>query len=360
MGAKLITAAFLLFSFCHLQAQQVRAITFREDIFDFGSVSEQGGPVTHEFVFTNNSGRPVKILSVQASCGCTTPGWSKEVVAPSKTGFIQASFDPQGRPGYFNKTLTVITDYDANPIILQIKGEVERTGKVAENEYQIANGNWKLRTQIFNMGKVLIKDEVTVREFPFVNAGEKPVTFAGKVVAPAYIKVDVHPATVAPGQKGAVRISYDGKLKNKYGFQSDNVEITTDDEANPVKSFSIYATLEDYFPQLSADEISKAPRLTIGNSIDFGRIKATGQSSKDIQFTNTGKKELSIKSLQGNCTCIAVSASKYTLKPGETGTLHVTFDPSERTGTLTKAVTIYSNDPHAPVQRLTLSAYVAN
>jgi hypothetical protein len=91
MGAKLITAALLLFSFSLLEAQQVRAITFREDIFDFGNVSEQGGPVTHEFVFTNNSGRPVKVLSVQASCGCTTPGWSKEVVAPGKTGFIQAS-----------------------------------------------------------------------------------------------------------------------------------------------------------------------------------------------------------------------------------------------------------------------------
>lgn len=360
MGAKLITTALLVLSFNFTQAQLVKAITFREDIFDFGNVSEQGGPVNHEFVFTNNSARPVKVLSVQASCGCTTPAWSKEVVAPGKTGFIQASFDPQGRPGYFNKTLTVITDYDSNPILLQIKGEVERTGKIAETEYQIANGNWKLRTQLFNMGKVLIKDEATIREFPFVNGGEKPVTFAGKVVAPAYIKVDVNPVTVAPGQKGAVRISYDGKLKNKYGFQSDNVEITTDDEVNPVKSFSVYATIEDYFPQLSADELSKSPRLTIGNSVDFGRIKAVGQSSREIQFTNTGKKDLSIKSLQGNCSCIVAGANKYSLKPGETGTIRVTFDPSERTGTLTKAVTIYSNDPQSPVQRVTLSAYVEN
>ncbi len=359
MLLRLITAGLLIVS-ANLQAQQVRAITFREDVFDFGNVAEQGGPVTHEFVFTNNSGRPVKILSVQASCGCTTPGWSKEVVAPSKTGFVQASFNPQGRPGYFNKTLTVTTDYDTNPIVLQIRGEVESTGKVSETEYQVANGNWKLRTQVFNMGKVLIKDEPTLREFPFVNGGEKPVSFGGKIVAPAYIKVDVQPATVAPGQKGSVRISYDGELKNKYGFQSDNIEITTDDEANPVKTFSVYATLEDYFPPLSVDELSKAPRLSIGNTVDFGRVKSTGQSTREIQFTNVGKNDLSIKSLQGNCTCVAVGASKYSLKPGETGTLRLTFDPGERTGTLTKAVTIYSNDPQAPVQRVTLSAYVEN
>lgn len=360
MGAKLLTTALLFFTFNLAQAQQVRAITFREDIFDFGNVSEQGGPVSHEFVFTNNSGRPVRILSVQASCGCTTPAWSKEVVAPNKTGFIQASFDPQGRPGFFNKTLTVLTDYDSNPIVLQIKGEVERAGKVSETEYQIANGNWKLRTQLFNMGKVLIKDENTLREFPFVNGGEKPVTFAGKVVSPAYIKVDVQPVTVAPGQKGVVRIAYDGKMKARYGFQSDNIEITTDDEVNPVKSFSVYATLEDYFPQLSADELARAPRLSVGNSVDFGRVKASGQSSRDIPFTNTGKKDLTIKAVQGNCNCISVGANKYTLKPGETGTIRVTFDPGERSGTLTKAVTIYSNDPQTPVQRVTLSAYVEN
>lgn len=359
MGAKLVTAVFLLVSF-HLQAQQVRTLSFREDVHDFGTVSEQGGTVTHEFVFTNNAGRPVKILSVQASCGCTTPAWTKEAIEPSKTGFIQASFDPHGRPGYFNKTLTVTTDFDSNPIILQIKGEVERNGKVAESEYQVVNGSWRLRTRVLNMGKVLVKDEMTNREFPFYNSGEKPVSFTGKVVAPPYIRVDVNPATVAPGQKGMVRLSYDGKLKKQYGFQSDNIEITTDDETDPVKSFSVYATIEDYFPQLSPEELASAPRLTIGNSIDFGRVKSAGQTSREIQFTNTGKKELTIKAIQNNCTCVAAGANKYSLKPGETGTLRITFAPDERTGTVTKAVTIYSNDPQAPVQRVTLSAYVEN
>src|SRR5690242_6831547 len=87
-------------------AQQGKPIEFREEIFDFGTIAEEGGPVQHEFVFTNNSGRPVKILGVQASCGCTTPAWSQEPVAAGKTGFVQASYNPKGRPGYFNKTLS--------------------------------------------------------------------------------------------------------------------------------------------------------------------------------------------------------------------------------------------------------------
>src|SRR5689334_16894618 len=123
-------------------AQQAKTLSFMEEVFDFGTVDEQGGPVSHEFVFTNMSGRPVKILSVQASCGCTTPGWSKEPVGSSKTGFVQASFNPQGRPGRFEKTLTVTTDLEANPIVLRIKGQVESGGKTAAvADYTVAKGN---------------------------------------------------------------------------------------------------------------------------------------------------------------------------------------------------------------------------
>ena len=185
----------------------------------------------HEFSFVNNGTRPIKILTVQASCGCTTPAWSKDPVAPGKSGFIQASFNPVGRPGYFNKSLTVTTDFDANPIILQIKGQVALEGEIDKNQFQTANGSWQLKTGSFNLGKVFVKDEFTSRDFQVLNAGTKPVTFSGKVVGPAYIKVDVQPKTIAPGQKGNIKVSYNGKMKGQYGFQSDNIEIFTDDES---------------------------------------------------------------------------------------------------------------------------------
>lgn len=340
--------------------QQSKPLQFREETFDFGGVPEEGGPVQHEFVFTNASNRPVKILTVQASCGCTTPAWSKDPVAPGKTGFIQASFNPKGRPGYFSKTLTVTTDLDGNPLLLQIKGQVNSGSANTAADFQVSNGNWKLKSGSFNLGKVHRKDEFTTRDFPVVNGGAKAITFTGTYAGPAYIKVDVFPKTLAPGAKGNVKISYNGKLKNQYGFQSDNVEITTDDESNPVKSFSVYATLEDYFEPMGPQELAKAPRLQLNTTtLDFGRITQSAEgSSREVPFTNTGKKELIIRSLQGNCTCISAAATKSALKPGETSTIRITFQPQDRSGTQTKAVTVYSNDPQNPVQRITFSVYV--
>jgi hypothetical protein len=341
-------------------AQVAKPLQFREEIFDFGAIKEQNGPVMHEFSFINNSSRHIKIINVQASCGCTTPDWSKEPVAPGKTGFIQASFNPQGRPGYFNKSLTVMSDFDSNPVILQIKGQVAVEGGESGNlQFQASNGSWKLKSGSFNMGKVFIKDEFTVRDFQVLNGGDKAVTFSGKYLGPAYIKVDVNPKTLQPGEKGNIKVSYNGKMRGKYGFQSDNVELFTDDESNSTKSFSIYATLEDEFPQLTADQLAKAPQLRMQvSSLDFGKLQPNTETVREIQFYNTGKQNLDIKSLQGNCTCVTASAEKTSIKPGESSLITVSLNPQDRRGSLQKSLTIYSNDPQNPVQRITFSGYV--
>lgn len=340
-------------------AQQAKQLIFREESYDFGAVGEGKGPVVHEFVFTNNSPRPVKILKVQASCGCTTPGWSKDVVEPGKDGFIQASFNPKGRPGYFTKSLTVTTDLEANPVILQIKGNVTNDEKPLASDYPVSNGSLKMKVSSFNMGRVYLKDEYVVREFAVFNAGADAINFTGIFRNPAYIRVDAQPRKLAPGEKAIIKISYNGALKNQYGFQSDNVEIETDDKDKPVKSFSVYATLEDFFPEMSASDLAKAPQLKLEiSSLDFGRIKPNIPTEREIQFTNTGKKELELRALQPNCTCITAKSSKASLKPGDSGTIKISFNPYDRSGTQNKAISIYSNDPKNPVQRFTLTAYV--
>jgi len=340
-------------------AQQAKQLTFREETHDFGIVDENKGPVTHEFVFTNKSNRPVKILKVQASCGCTTPGWSKEIIPPGKEGYIQASYDPKGRPGFFTKSLTVTTDLEANPVILQIKGQVSNEEKPDPTDYPVAKGNLRTKVSSFNMGRVYLKDEYVVREFPMINAGTDPVQVTGNFVNPAYINVDVQPRKLAPGEKGVIKISYNGALKNQYGFQSDNVEIETDDKDVPMKSYSVFATLEDFFPEMTSAELSKAPQLTFASySIDLGSIKGGLAAEKEILFTNTGKQELQLKSIQPNCSCVTAAASKTSLNPGESSTIRVSFNAEDRSGTQNKSISIYSNDPKNPVQRLIFTAYV--
>jgi hypothetical protein len=93
------------------------------DSKDFGKIP-QGTPVTATFKFKNTGKIPLVISNVQASCGCTTPDYSKAPIAPSETGFVTATFNAQAT-GTFNKAVTVSANVEGGSVVLYLKGEVD-------------------------------------------------------------------------------------------------------------------------------------------------------------------------------------------------------------------------------------------
>ena len=339
-------------------AQQSDPLLFKEKIFDFGEITEESGNADHEFRFTNNSGRSIKIISVQASCGCTTPGWTQELIPNGKEGFVKASYNPKGRPGYFNKSLTVTTDFDGSSVVLQIKGQVvNQKSKSEGGELNVSSGNLKLKSSSFNLGKVFINKEPQSKEFAVMNAGTKPIRLIN-AIGPAYIRVQM-PASLAVNESGMLKLIYDAASRKQYGFVSDNIQIETDDEEVPMKSFPVYATIEEFFPPLSSVELAKAPILTLDSTtVDFGRIRSGTNGLQELAIKNTGKKELVIRSLQPNCSCVTASLDQMTLKAGAEAKLKIQFNTLGRKDTQQKSLTIYSNDPKSPVQRITIMIYI--
>lgn len=98
-------------------------IIFKEESYNFTEVPE-GPQVTHEFKFTNTGKEPLILTNVRASCGCTTPSWPKEPILPGKDGAILVTYNTQGRPGAFNKSITITSNADTPDKIIYIKGEV--------------------------------------------------------------------------------------------------------------------------------------------------------------------------------------------------------------------------------------------
>lgn len=92
---------------------------------DFGTIKETAGKVTHTFTVKNVGDAPLVITRVVASCGCTTPQFNKEPIAPGKTGEISVTYNPAGRPGPFVKTVAVYSNGKDGTFILRIKGTVE-------------------------------------------------------------------------------------------------------------------------------------------------------------------------------------------------------------------------------------------
>ena len=96
------------------------ALGVKETSFDFGKIP-QGRPVTHNFEVVNNSPKPLMIENVEASCGCTTPEWSQEAIAPGAASVIKVGFNASSE-GKFQKTITIYYGDKVKGLI--ISGEV--------------------------------------------------------------------------------------------------------------------------------------------------------------------------------------------------------------------------------------------
>ncbi|MCR5888026.1 DUF1573 domain-containing protein [Hymenobacter sp. J193] len=81
-------------------------MTFTETEFDFGDI-KPGAVVNHTFSFTNTGKSPLLISNAQASCGCTTPNWTKDPIQPGGKGTIEVQFNSQGKSGVQHKEISI-------------------------------------------------------------------------------------------------------------------------------------------------------------------------------------------------------------------------------------------------------------
>lgn len=100
-------------------------IEFAEKVYDFGIINEDGGSVSHDFEFVNKGDGNLAILKATAECGCTRPSYPQNVIAPGKGGKLKVTYNPYGRPGGFEKVVTVTTNGNPRKVRLKIRGTVK-------------------------------------------------------------------------------------------------------------------------------------------------------------------------------------------------------------------------------------------
>ncbi len=123
------------------QQQPKQIIEIAEKTHDFGTIKEEDGRVSHVFTFKNVTEEVLTIKNVRASCGCTTPAWSKEPIAPNAEAQITVTYNASGRPGAFHKSVTVTLSNGTEDFtqVLFIKGKVtpKQVAPVAEENTSV-------------------------------------------------------------------------------------------------------------------------------------------------------------------------------------------------------------------------------
>ncbi|HEX8331279.1 MAG TPA: DUF1573 domain-containing protein [Segetibacter sp.] len=101
---------------------QKAPIQFNKTTHSFGKI-KQNVPVTYVFTFKNISNQPIVIENATAECGCTEPEYPKGGIAKGASNNIKVTFNAAST-GVFTKKVTVKVANTAEPIILNINGEV--------------------------------------------------------------------------------------------------------------------------------------------------------------------------------------------------------------------------------------------
>ena len=107
-------------------------LKFAEAEFDFGDIRPDT-KVRHTFTFTNTGKSPLLIEDATASCGCTTPSWTKEPVAPGAQGKLEVQFDSRGKQGIISKQVAVRANTQPSITTILIKGNVLDAATKAAN-----------------------------------------------------------------------------------------------------------------------------------------------------------------------------------------------------------------------------------
>jgi hypothetical protein len=250
-------------------AQKAEDYSFPVDKYDFGALLE-GDAAAHEFEFTNKGSDTIRLdgADVRASCGCTTPDWTKSPIAPGQKGIIKAMYNTQGRPGPFQKSITVMNKGNVMKV-LSIKGVVfpkDTTKHTKEQLDKSAHLSIEGKAE-YAYGKIE-RNQKVIHDFKIKNTGKSTLEIyrsQSGCNCVTYRVLDKKGGAVIdklePGKSAVLEITY-GPYTD--GDNTDNIILITNDVNNPYTVIKVSGTVVETIQP-------KSPIIEDKNAAPFGK-----------------------------------------------------------------------------------------
>ena len=342
-----------------LWAAAVRAqLVFEPSRHDFGTIRETDGRVSHTFTGTNRGERPVVLLDVVTSCGCTVPEFSKKPILPGESTQITVTYDPANRPGGFIKELTVYSVERRKLATLMIEGDVVPRPKSIEELFPVdAGGGVRLSTSLASFSYLPVGRE-SHAAVEVINTANKPVTLRlHPTLRSGYLRLTA-PARLAPNERAAIDLAYLVPAGAPYyGTLNDAFEVVVGGRSSGTRLTAHALSVDDP----AALQGAPAPAMQLStNILKFGTVKHGSPVEKQhFRLTNTGSGELLVRAVECKGSIETSLRGGERIAAGGTLTVEVTIRPGEADyGPLLDRLSIFTNDPQHPMRQLRVTAIV--
>lgn len=351
-----ILYTFLLL-FLPLTAAQAQLV-FDPARHDFGTVREIDGKVSHTFTGVNRGDRPVVLLDVVTSCGCTVPAFSKKPVLPGDSTRITVTYDPENRPGGFIKELSVYSSERQKVATLTIEGTVTPRAKRVDELYPVdAGGGVRLSTTLASFSYLPVGRE-THAAVEVINTARTPVRLELRPSERSGCLRVTAPQELAPGERATIDLAYLVPADApRYGTLSDVLEVVTEGRRRSTQILVHAIAVDDPAP-LRGQPSPTA--LLSTNILKFGTlIYGSDSVTQTFRLTNTGKAELIVRAVEckGAVRCSLRGGER--IAAGKALPVVVTVAPGEADyGPLLDRISIITNDPAHPMRQLRVTAII--
>ncbi len=339
-------------------------IEFTELDFNFGKIDEKGGDVTHVFTFKNKGKEPITLSSVRASCGCTTPNWTKKPIAVGEEGEISVTYNPLGRPGIFSKSITIIAKNSKKEetVVLKISGEVIKDKfpiKIGALNLDKSTISFKDIKKGAKTSKILVDSAAVYNNSPETIA----VKFGN---LPKYLTIEIEPTkpglqqrsnTLLPSQTGTLKVYYNIAKATNWGPFMDYIDVFINGSKVNEKQLMVFANLIEDFSAMTMQERMAAPIAeVVPNRLDLGKISKGEKKTCVFKLKNAGNSPLYIRYIDTfSPEFLTASYSSLAIPTGKSVDINIELNTSNLPEiTFQKRIELVTNDPSVPKQYLTL------
>lgn len=326
-------------------------VEWLETVHDFGAFREVDGVASTRFRFVNVGDEPLVVTGARANCGCTTPKFPTVAVAPGDTSWVEAAYDPDGRPGRFTKKVYVDMNTDPARSTLTIKGSVIGSPTSLSGRYPVDAGALRLANPAALLG-VVSKGHV---KSVFEGAYNVSTDTLSPVVKdqPEWLEVKTVPERVAPGEQVSFNFYVKADRIGSWDIVTDTVTIVTDPERGTTYRMPVVVTVNEDFSRLTDEQIAKAPVAGVTFSGGGSMLDLTMEPGT-ITISNTGKSPLTVRRVYSADKAIRFNGNidGVTVKPGKKVAIGVEADCSGDTTAHRAVIMVVTNDPLNPKIRV--------
>ena len=354
-------------------------------VYDFGDIQTTQGPVSCSYTVRNISDKPVTILNVLSSCGCTDVKWTKESIPPGGKGTISATYKNEDGPYPFDKTLTAYFSDVKQPAVLHLRGVVHEKVLPVGEMYPLHFGSLGMRSAELRAGN-LVQGQAKSGEVKIANVGKSPVRVAFKDVSEG-LKISVSPETIPAG--GTATLTYTitpdrahwGKCwyyatptvngSAAKAVQTVKVEPRPERGAEAIvadpnpeigagkERIGVWAVIKEDFSGLTREQRASAANPMFSSStFTFGQVKAGTKVEAVFEGSNIGKSELLFYKADSDSRRLNATQLPR-IKAGGKGTVKATLDTSGMpSGEVLVILTLTTNSPLRPIVNLYVTGFI--